>query len=124
MPPDQFDRLPLDTTTTGVLTSGAGGDTAWVAHPRSHGTHFFSIPTHGVGLLALMLAVAIWLPVVHLLFAERTDSFHADTGVAPQARALARRHHNLWKDPALRRQECVRMRGTNAEWDFMGPTHE
>jgi hypothetical protein len=62
-------------------------------------------------LLALLLAAAIWLPLLHVYFArprpERTAQLFA-------------RHTALWIDPALRAHELDRMRATNAEWDFMG----
>jgi hypothetical protein len=75
-----------------------------------------------VGLVALLLATVIWLPCVHFFFIQSPDSFHGDKGVAPKAHALAARHLRLWTDPALKEKEIERMRGSNAEWDFMGRT--
>lgn len=74
----------------------------------------------GLGLAALALAAAVWLPCVHLLFATNQSSPPDKRGVTPQARQLAARHLQLWNDPALKRQELDRMRRTNPEWDFMG----
>jgi hypothetical protein len=71
-------------------------------------------------LVALLLATAIWIPSVHLLFARRTTPPSA--GLSPQARALAARHLELWIDPQLKQRELDRMRRSNAEWDFMGRT--
>lgn len=65
-------------------------------------------------LLCLALATALWLPCLRLL--------HARPDGPSKARALAARHVRLWSDPALRAREVARMRGTNAEWDFMGRT--
>lgn len=74
----------------------------------------------GLGITALALAAALWLPCVHLLFASAKNAKPVETGVTPQSRQLAARHLQLWTDPALKRQELDRMRRTNAEWDFMG----
>ena len=74
----------------------------------------------GLGLVALALAAALWLPCVHFIFAHDQESFHREQGVSPQARQLAARHLQVWTDPALKRQELDRMRRSNAEWDFMG----
>jgi hypothetical protein len=71
-------------------------------------------------LVALVLATAIWIPSVHLLFARRAAPSSA--GLSPQARALAARHLELWNDPQLKQRELERMRRSNAEWDFMGRT--
>lgn len=72
--------------------------------------------------LSVVIGALLWLPSVHLLYARDPDaSFRADA-VTPRARALAARHLALWTDPALRAREVERMRGTNAEWDFMGRT--
>jgi len=73
-------------------------------------------------LVVLLLAAALWLPSVHLFFKQAPARFHSATGVPPKARALAERHLRLWSDPELRKREIERMRGSNAEWDFMGRT--
>ena len=59
------------------------------------------------GLAALMVAAAIWLPCVHLLFASPASAFYMKEGVSPKARALAARHTQLWSDPQLRKQELT-----------------
>src|SRR5262245_22903698 len=69
---------------------------------------------------ALVLATAIWIPSVHLLFARRATP--APAGLSLQTRALAARQLELWNDPQLKRRELERMRRSNAEWDFMGRT--
>ncbi len=82
------------------------------------------IRTHRwLAVLALLLAIAIWLPLVHVLFRPALADFRQAHAVAPEARALAARHLNLWEDPTRRAQEIARMRGSNAEWDFMGRTY-
>lgn len=73
-------------------------------------------------MAALLVATVLWLPTVHLLFRPRWETIHAASGVSPRARELAARHLRLWTDPVHRRQEIERMRGSNAEWDFMGRT--
>src|SRR5215213_8496471 len=72
------------------------------------------------GLLALLIASVIWLPCLHLLFRKPLTDFHGPTGVSPKAHGLAARHLELWSNPVLRREELAKMRGSNAEWDFMG----
>jgi len=74
------------------------------------------------GVIALLLATALWVPTVHLFFKQQPSTFHSTTGVPPKARELAARHLHLWTDPVLKQQEIQRMRGSNAEWDFMGRT--
>jgi hypothetical protein len=72
------------------------------------------------GLIAIVLATAIWLPCVHFLFTKPAANFYQEQGISPKARQLAARHLQLWTEPALRQQELNRMRSSNAEWDFMG----
>ena len=62
----------------------------------------------------------LWLPLLHLVFQKPLANFYQETGISPKARALAARHLQLWTDPALRQAELKKMRGSNAEWDFMG----
>jgi len=84
------------------------------AKPGASGSQFL------LGMGALLLATAIWLPGVHLLFARRAASYHRASGVPPKARALAARHLQLWTQPEQKQRELGRMRLSNAEWDFMG----
>lgn len=72
------------------------------------------------GLIAIVVAGAIWLPCVHWFFKKPVTEFRTATGVSPTASALAARQLKLWTDPASREVELARMRGSNAEWDFMG----
>ncbi len=72
--------------------------------------------------LALLIATALWLPCVHLLFARHEPPQPSSAGISPEARVLAARHLELWTDPQLKRHELDRMRRSNAEWDFMGRT--
>jgi hypothetical protein len=73
-----------------------------------------------IGLLVLVVAGAIWIPCLHLVFARPIAEFRTAAGVSPKARQLAARHLALWTDAELRKQELDRMRASNAEWDFMG----
>ncbi len=77
----------------------------------------------GIALAALTIATAIWIPCVRFLFRPNVDEHFRPTGVPPQADALAARHLRLWTDPAARDREIRQMRGSNAEWDFMGRTY-
>ncbi len=72
------------------------------------------------GLIALAVAIAIWLPCLHFFFTKPVSDFYAREGLSPKARELAKRHLQLWTDPKLRERELQRMRASNAEWDFMG----
>ncbi len=74
----------------------------------------------GVGVLAFVLALAIWLPCLHFFFRKPVADFYQENGISPKARQLATRHLQLWTDPAQRQAELKKMRGSNAEWDFMG----
>src|SRR3954464_5095074 len=72
--------------------------------------------------LSLLLATAIWLPTVHLFF-RPSGAEHAPAGpLSPRGDALLARQLALWEDPAERARVLDRMRGSNAEWDFMGRT--
>ncbi len=73
--------------------------------------------------VSLLIAAAIWLPCMHLLFEPDLNEYRVARGIAPRARSLAARHLALWEDPALRAEEFRKMRGSNAEWDFMGRTY-
>lgn len=76
-----------------------------------------------LALVALVLAAAIWLPLVHVFFRPRLDDYFRPQGMPPAARMLAERQLQLWTDPAPYAEELRRMRGTNAEWDFMGRSY-
>jgi len=76
-----------------------------------------------LGVVALAIASAVWLPMLSLLYrSDPTPYFRNNGPVAPKARMLAAYHLKLWTDPALREREISKMRGANAEWDFMGRT--
>jgi hypothetical protein len=74
----------------------------------------------GMGFIAFVLALAIWLPCLHFFFRKPLSSFYRENGISPKARQLAARHLQLWTDPVSRAVELKKMRGSNAEWDFMG----
>ncbi len=75
------------------------------------------------GLVALVIAAAIWLPCLHLVFTRPLSDFRQNQGLSPKARQLAARQLQLWTEPALREQELNKMRVSNAEWDFMGRSY-
>ncbi|HXP59890.1 MAG TPA: hypothetical protein VN829_05315 [Dongiaceae bacterium] len=74
----------------------------------------------GLGIAALAVAAALWLPCLHLFFRKPLSDFYQEKGISPKAKQLAARHLRLWIDPGLRRAELRKMRASNAEWDFMG----
>ena len=74
----------------------------------------------GFASLALAVAAAVWLPCLHLFFRKPLSDFYQEKGLSPKARQLAARHLQLWTEPGLRQAELKKMRGSNAEWDFMG----
>ena len=73
-----------------------------------------------IALVALVVAAAVWVPCLHLFFRKPLSDFYQEQAVSPKARQLAARHLRLWTDPSLRQAELKKMRGSNAEWDFMG----
>jgi len=74
----------------------------------------------GLAVFAVALATILWLPCLHLFFRKPLANFYSERGISPQAKALAARHVQLWTEPSLRQAELKKMRGSNAEWDFMG----
>ena len=82
----------------------------------------FDIKPYARTLAALLVATAIWLPLLQFFFRPAPNSFFTDKELSPRARAMVARHLRLWEDPKLRKHELDKMRGTNAEWDFMGNT--
>jgi hypothetical protein len=72
------------------------------------------------GLAALAIALALWMPCLHLFFQRPAAEFCRAQGLSATARELAARHLRLWTEPARREAELRRMRASNAEWDFMG----
>ena len=75
-----------------------------------------------VGLLSLALAAAVWLPAMRLVFSESKAQHFSPTGLPPKSRRMAAYHLRLWTDPVLKERAVGKMRGSNAEWDFMGRT--
>src|SRR5258708_29009093 len=73
-----------------------------------------------LGLIIFALALAIWLPCLHIIFRKPLSDFYRENGISPKARQLAARHLQLWTEPSLRQAELKKMRSSNAEWDFMG----
>ncbi|MHC4914417.1 MAG: linalool dehydratase/isomerase domain-containing protein [Planctomycetota bacterium] len=73
-------------------------------------------------LAAVLLGAAVWLPLVHLFHRPDVSDFYSEADMAPKARMLAERHLTLWTDEKLRSEVVGQMRGSNAEWDFMGRT--
>ena len=75
------------------------------------------------GFTALLLASAIWLPCLHLIFLRPVTNLRRETGLSPAARGLAAQQLELWTNPVLRQKELARMRNSNAEWDFMARSY-
>ncbi len=71
------------------------------------------------GLISLLIGAAIWLPSFHRFMTEPAERFFSKTGLPPLVRAVSGRHIRIWTEEKLRSQEIERMRGRNAEWDFM-----
>ncbi len=71
------------------------------------------------GIAAILLAAAIWLPLLHWFYDQPADNYHSADKVPPLAMSITARHISLWTDPELRRLELEKMRSRNAEWDFM-----
>ena len=71
---------------------------------------------------ALLVATAVWLPCLGLIFRPSPSDYRAPSGISVQARRLAERQTQLWTHPDLRHAGAARMRRSNAEWDFMHRT--
>jgi hypothetical protein len=76
-----------------------------------------------VGVLSLLIAAVIWLPMVHLFFRGDFDQYFSEEGIGRKTDILAQRQIRVWTDPETRDREIQKMRGTNAEWDFMARTY-
>jgi hypothetical protein len=72
-----------------------------------------------VFLASLAAATALWVPSLHFFFDGRADP----GGRASTERELMDAQLALWEDGAQREGAIARMRGANAEWDFMGRTY-
>lgn len=75
----------------------------------------------GIAGASLLVASAVWVPFVHVLFAPATAQLQAE-GVTPLARSVTERQLLLWSDADQRAAEIAKMRARNAEWDFMART--
>jgi len=70
--------------------------------------------------VSLVLAAAVWLPLVQLVFRAPVPPPKQEAAVVRWSDRLAARHLHLWSDAQARQAELARMRSGNAEWDFMG----
>jgi hypothetical protein len=75
-----------------------------------------------LGTASLAVAAAIWLPCLHFFFRPPLPAPQSAAEVQPLADRLTSQQLYLWTDAASRERELAKMRGTNAEWDFMGRT--
>ena len=89
---------------------------SWNADHSSTQRRFF------FAVVSLAIASAIWLPSIHFIFVPTVENYYREAGISPIVRELVNQHLKLWNDPQLREKEISRMRGSNAEWDFMGRT--
>ncbi len=69
---------------------------------------------------SLLIAAAVYLPLMHLLYRPGAAEIHSDAGAAPMAMRMAARQERIWTDKSLLGGEIAKMRRANAEWDFMG----
>jgi hypothetical protein len=77
-----------------------------------------------LGALSLLIASALWLPAMQLFHRPDLDDYRLPDGPPPElTQQLIARQLHLWADPELRQQEVEKMRGSNAEWDFMGRSY-
>ena len=75
-----------------------------------------------LGAIALLVAGAIWLPLLHFAFQPRLPAPKHEAEVEPLASRLSAQQLYLWTDAESRQREMAKMRRSNAEWDFMGRT--
>lgn len=76
-----------------------------------------------LGLACLLVAAAVWMPLVHLVFKPGPERLRSARGISPDARQLAQRHLDLWLSGTAGQADIDRMRVNNPEWDFMGRTY-
>lgn len=74
--------------------------------------------------MSLVAATAIWLPLVHLLFAPSPSEGRVEPGgeVSPRARALFEQQLALWESERDRGEALALLRTNNPEWDLMSRT--
>ncbi len=105
-----------DTTRSVPSSAPESTPSVWAGAQASTGRRFL------FAILSFFIAALIWFPQAHRLYTINLEDYRRPSGVPPKVRAIAARHLRLWTDPVLRKQEIDRMRGSNAEWDFMGRT--
>jgi hypothetical protein len=74
-----------------------------------------------LAVAAPLVATALWLPALRVLFRPAPAEYTAATGVSRRGQAIAARQMQLLAEQA--RSERASMRRVNAEWDFMGRTY-
>src|SRR5438105_1428765 len=75
-----------------------------------------------ISFVSGLIAVAIWIPSLQLLFSPTKRVNSSDDAQVVFANELAAGQLRFWRDPALKSKELQAMRGSNSEWDFMGRT--
>ena len=75
-----------------------------------------------MGIASLILATAVWLPLMHLVFEARFSEYYSDGGIAPKAKQLAAHQIGLWTGPPAEQHELDHNRASCAEWDLMSRT--
>jgi len=73
-----------------------------------------------LAVVSLLLAGALYLPCVHLVFRPAASDLVAETGVAPLPAKLAAHQMRAWADRQILEADLAKMRPINAEWDLMG----
>lgn len=74
------------------------------------------------GCLALILGGFIWFHLISYAYPVQLTDFRAEKGIPAITGKIVQFHLNMWRDPQEREKIIARMRGSNAEWDFMGRT--
>ena len=83
----------------------------------------FSGRTFWLSVFALLIAAAIWLPLVHRFYCCASGEYKCETGVPPRAARLAKHQLQLLQQSPRSTQEREAMRAVNPEWDLMGRTY-
>jgi hypothetical protein len=78
----------------------------------------------------LILATVVWIPCLHLIFLPDKILLESGAGTGATGRsiphiveALLAKQIEMWKLPDDEREDVLRMRESNAEWDFIGRTY-
>lgn len=75
-----------------------------------------------LGIVALAVGFALWLPLVHLFYADDPADYFAADGLAPKSRKMLNAQTRVFTEDGGWREHIRVMRASCQEWDFMART--